>query len=163
LTPNAIPHMKIMPRNSLGLPSTPTAPDMLAHTMLDVPLQQSSTLDAPTDKVYVICSDNLLWSPGCTGSGPSNPHDPGPLGADRFDAVTQSTSLSIATKRWPLRTLSSIDFGPSNPHDPGPSAAVADCIIAVFASLAFFTIANHAVVDFLFIPPRSPSTVFIVL
>ena len=151
--------------NTLDLHSILTMLDVPAHNTLDALAPQSPAMDAPADQVYVTRSDNLSWSPGRADYGPSNPHDPGPSGADadRFEVGTQSILSSMATNRSPLWTTSSFDFGPSNPHDPGPSAAVADCIISVFTNLASLIIANYVVVDFLFIPPRSPSVVYIVL
>jgi hypothetical protein len=64
---------------------------------------------------------------------------------------------SIASKGVPLRTPGFIAFRPSNPHDPGPLAAWAKYPIAMLTYHAFSAIANYAFIDFLCIPPRSPS------
>jgi hypothetical protein len=68
---------------------------------------------------------------------------------------------SIASKGVPLRTPGFIAFRPSNPHDPGPLAAWAKYPIAMLTYHAFSAIANYAFIDFLCIPPRSPSIVYI--
>ena len=53
-----------------------------APTMLDVPARKSPTLDMSTQLAFLICSNSpLLRTLGCTASGPSNPHDPGPPAA----------------------------------------------------------------------------------
>jgi len=64
---------------------------------------------------------------------------------------------SIASKGVPLRTPGFIAFRPSNPHDPGPLAAWAKYPIAMLTYHAFSAIAKYAFIDFLCIPPRSPS------
>jgi hypothetical protein len=53
-----------------------------APTKLDVPARKSPTLDMSTQLAFLICSNSpLLRTLGCTASGPSNPHDPGPPAA----------------------------------------------------------------------------------
>ena len=58
----------------------------------------------------------------------------------------------------PLWTLDFIAPGPSNPHDPGPSAALAVPLSLFSLHLIFSVIAIYALNDFLYIPPRSPSS-----
>jgi len=51
-----------------------------APTMLDVPARQLSTLYVPMQLAFLICSNRLFSRTlDCITSGPSNPHDPGPL------------------------------------------------------------------------------------
>ena len=109
----------------------------------------ATTDQAATTTNFILfpsCSYNLLWFSGRTETGPSNPHDPGPSSADAHRFGVDSHAC-----------------GPSNPHDPGPSAAVADFIITFFTNLLSLITANYALVDFVLIPPRSPSIVYIVL
>jgi len=74
---------------------------------------------------------------------PTNPHDPGPPVA--------------------IGSLCFIACRPSDPHDPGPSTAFAYFIVTALTYLGFPAITNYALIDFLRIPPRSPSIVYIVL
>jgi hypothetical protein len=65
---------------SLDLQSISTMLEVPAPTMLDVPARQLPTLDVPMQLAFLNCSNRLFSRTlDCIASGPSNPHDPGPL------------------------------------------------------------------------------------
>jgi len=85
-------------------------------------------------------------------SSPSNPHDPGPTAT-----VADITVTTFLIAVVPLRTHGFITLEPSNPHDLGPSAVAVNYPVNSLTHLAFSIIAVYASIDFLVIPPRSPS------
>jgi hypothetical protein len=160
------------PLPMLDVPAPPML-DVPAPLTLDDPAHQSSTLDFPAHLAHPICGNSPPhWTLGCITPGPSNPHDPGPSATVDLEKlnlmlyVPAQTILSVLVD--PLNTIRSTSLllwtpelmapGPSNPHDPRPSATVADhTLTSFFHHLIFSVIAFYALIDFLCIPPRSPS------
>jgi hypothetical protein len=128
---------------SLDFSSISTTPDVPILLMFDAPAP-SIKLVPPETIIGITKATSQRWLRSVSPFDflPYNPHDPGSPAAN-------GTASFIACR-------------PSNLHDPGPSMAFAYHIATAFTHLAFFALASYQLIDFLLIPPRSPSIVYIV-
>ena len=133
------------------------------NSMLEASAQ--AMLEVPVHPANITWSINaLLWTPNFIAPGPLNPHDPEPSTANakqvapahlQAPAHPAFTIWSTSALLW---TPNFIAPGPSNPHDPGPSTTVGDHIAFSYFHIILSVIAIYALIDFLCIPPRSPSS-----
>ena len=151
----------------LGIKSRPTQTD---PALPNCRTQITNILKPQDPRLLVYApADPALQISGPSSRSPTTLDTPAP---PMLDMPALPTLVSLAPPIMDSPTLSTGNFstdvvlpqrpsfitsGPSNPHDPGPSAAVADYTVTALTQLAFFIIAIYALIDFLCIPPRSPS------